>query len=103
MLIAEKLRKSNIAEYLLYMWQVEDLLRAFGLDFDKLKADYLSRFSGLADDERQRMEEWLQERAHQLERFASSTFDLRQIHLLSVGLYESIAHCGDSPSKEWKP
>lgn len=58
MLIAEKLRKSNIAEYLLYMWQVEDLLRAFGLDFDKLKADYLSRFSGLADDERQRMEEW---------------------------------------------
>ena len=58
MLIAEKLRKSNIAEYLLYMWQVEDLLRAFGLDFDKLKVDYLSRFSGLADDERQRMEKW---------------------------------------------
>ncbi|MBR2242341.1 MAG: DUF4924 family protein, partial [Prevotella sp.] len=28
MYIAKELRKKNIAEYLLYMWQVEDLLRA---------------------------------------------------------------------------
>ena len=35
MLIAQSKRKENIAEYLLYMWQVEDIIRAFGLDIDK--------------------------------------------------------------------
>ena len=29
MIIAEKLSKTNRAEYLLYLWQVEDLLRAY--------------------------------------------------------------------------
>ena len=31
MIIAQKKRKENIAEYLLYMWQVEDLIRAAGV------------------------------------------------------------------------
>ncbi|MDI9522795.1 MAG: DUF4924 family protein [Bacteroidota bacterium] len=29
--------RDNIAEYLLFMWQVEDLLRAYGLDIDKVE------------------------------------------------------------------
>ena len=29
MFIANELRKTDIAEYLLYMWQVEDTIRAF--------------------------------------------------------------------------
>ena len=37
MYISQKLQKENIAEYLLYMWQVEDLIRANGLDIDKLQ------------------------------------------------------------------
>ncbi|MGB5988353.1 MAG: DUF4924 family protein [Marinifilaceae bacterium] len=36
MLIAKEKKKSNIAEYVIYMWQVEDLLRAFNFDSDKL-------------------------------------------------------------------
>ena len=32
MFIAKQLKEKNIAEYLLYMWQVEDLLRANELD-----------------------------------------------------------------------
>ena len=31
MFTAEQLRKQNIAEYLLYMWQIEDLIRANAL------------------------------------------------------------------------
>ena len=34
MFIASQLRKQNIVEYLLYMWQIEDLIRAYGLDID---------------------------------------------------------------------
>ena len=32
MLIAQEKRKTNIAEYILYMWQLEDLLRACSFD-----------------------------------------------------------------------
>lgn len=45
MIIAEKLRTTNRAEYLLYLWQVEDILRAYGCDADRLQDEYLSRFS----------------------------------------------------------
>ncbi|MDR1130402.1 MAG: DUF4924 family protein [Prevotellaceae bacterium] len=34
MLIAKNKRKENIAEYVLYMWQIEDLLRALNFDRD---------------------------------------------------------------------
>ena len=34
MLIAKEKRHSNVSEYILYMWQIEDLIRAFKLDVD---------------------------------------------------------------------
>lgn len=36
MIIAKEKKKTNIAEYVLYMWQIEDLLRAFAFDASKL-------------------------------------------------------------------
>lgn len=58
MFVAQQLRQKSIAEYLLYMWQVEDLLRAFHLDFDELRTHYLVRFSGLSGEQREELEEW---------------------------------------------
>lgn len=55
MKIAQALKEKNIAEYLLYMWQVEDLIRANECDIDKLKANVISRFP---EDERPVLEEW---------------------------------------------
>jgi hypothetical protein len=44
MLVAQQKRKENIAEYILYLYQVEDLIRAFQLDLnlinDKLVRSY---------------------------------------------------------------
>ena len=57
MIIAQKLQKENIAEYLLYMWQVEDLIRANGLDIDKLQESYLNRFK-LEGKEADAQREW---------------------------------------------
>jgi hypothetical protein len=37
MLIAKEKRRSNIAEYIIYMWHIEDLLRACNLDIDIVK------------------------------------------------------------------
>lgn len=44
MIIARQLQESNRAEFLLYMWQIEDLLRLYGCDIDRVEAEYLSRF-----------------------------------------------------------
>lgn len=47
MIIALQKKKENIAEYLLYMWQVEDLLRACDLDEDRIDQLLVSRFNGI--------------------------------------------------------
>lgn len=57
MYIAEQLRKKNIAEYLLYMWQVEDTLRAYGLDADRMAAEYIPQF-GLDAEKSEAMKNW---------------------------------------------
>lgn len=45
MLIARNLKEENIAEYLLYMWQVEDIIRANGLDIEKIDKQIISGFN----------------------------------------------------------
>ena len=44
MFIAQELRKTNIAEYLLYMWQVEDTIRAFDFSLGRIRREYIDRF-----------------------------------------------------------
>lgn len=44
MLVAKKLKEQNIAEYLLYMWQIEDLLRANDLDIDKIEKQLIAHY-----------------------------------------------------------
>ena len=38
MFISQQLKEKNIAEYLLYMWQVEDLIRANQYDIEEIKS-----------------------------------------------------------------
>ncbi len=45
MLIAQEKRKSNIAEYILYMWQVEDLIRAHEFNIDLIEKNLISQYS----------------------------------------------------------
>ena len=49
MIIADKLRHTNRAEYILYMWQLEDLIRSYGCNFDELNEHYLRGFQLTAD------------------------------------------------------
>ena len=44
MIIARQKRNENIVEYLLYMWQVEDLIRACRFDMDAIEAYLLSKY-----------------------------------------------------------
>lgn len=57
MYIASEKRKNNIAEYLLYMWQVEDIIRANNLDIEKIKKNIIDRFN-LNENQRKELTEW---------------------------------------------
>jgi flagellin-specific chaperone FliS len=55
--IAQKLREKNIAEYLLYMWQTEDLIRAFGCSLSRIRKEYISRFN-YSDEQIEEETDW---------------------------------------------
>lgn len=44
MIIAREKRKTNIAEYVLYMWQIEDLIRAYNFDLDEIEKDVILKY-----------------------------------------------------------
>lgn len=44
MLVARQKRKENIAEYILYLYQVEDLIRAFQLDMNVINKNLVPRY-----------------------------------------------------------
>ena len=55
MKISQQLKEKNIAEYLIYMWQVEDLLRANKCDIDLIRSNVISRYPA---EEHAALEEW---------------------------------------------
>ena len=57
MIIAKQKRQENIAEYLLYLWQVEDLLRACNLDIDKVEKAVIGRCD-VDDKTRNEIKDW---------------------------------------------
>lgn len=46
MFIAREKRNNNIAEYLLYMWQIEDIIRAHDFDDEKINRDLVQQYEG---------------------------------------------------------
>ena len=44
MFISKQLKQQSIAEYLIYMWQVEDLIRAYGCDLERIREQLVARF-----------------------------------------------------------
>lgn len=57
MFIAKKLKSENICEYLLYMWQVEDLIRAFNLNMDIINERIIAQYP-VSDAERKTLYDW---------------------------------------------
>ena len=55
MFIAKQKRKENIAEYLLYMWQVEDIIRSMNCDIRLIDSNIVSQYPAQQQDE---VHEW---------------------------------------------
>ncbi len=57
MFISQELRKKNIAEYLLYMWQVEDIIRAYDCNLGRIRREYIGRFD-YTEEQKEDMTDW---------------------------------------------
>jgi hypothetical protein len=49
MLIAQEKEKTNIAEYILYMWQIEDIIRSHNFDLTQITETVISKFNAPID------------------------------------------------------
>ena len=95
MFIAHKLKKENICEYLLYMWQIEDLIRAFDLNIDTINDRIISTYPVKDEAERKSLYEWyesliemmrlenIQEKGH-LQLNKNIIIDLNDFHELLI-------------------
>ena len=41
MLVAQQKQKENIAEYIIYMYQIEDIIRAYNFDVEAILDNYV--------------------------------------------------------------
>lgn len=57
MFVAQQLRKKSVAEYLLYMWQVEDIIRAYGCSLTRITNEYISRFD-YTEEQKEEETDW---------------------------------------------
>lgn len=57
MLIAKEKEKTNIAEYILYMWQIEDLIRFNAFDLEQIYATIIAKFN-VPDEVKAEMKLW---------------------------------------------
>ena len=95
MIIAREKKKENIAEYILYMWQIEYIIRIFNLDIDKIENEIIQKFD-LSDSVKTEMRKWYsgliemmnvedkKEKGH-LQIIINTLNDLNNLHLRLIG------------------
>ena len=57
MFIAKSIREKSVVEYLLYMWQMEDLIRAYGCSLTRIRRVDIDRFE-YTDQQKDEEEDW---------------------------------------------
>lgn len=57
MFIAKSIREKSVVEYLLYMWQMEDLIRAYGCSLTRIRREYIDSFD-YTDQQKDEEEDW---------------------------------------------
>lgn len=91
MIIAHQKKDENIIEYILYMWQVEDLARAYNLDMKEIEKNIISQYKQ-PDDVMVQIKEWWEnlvammktekiEKSGHLQVITNTINDVNRLHL----------------------
>ncbi len=67
MLIAEKKRKESISEYIIFMYQTEDLIRAYNFDMGEIYKYVIQHFP-VEDEKKTRIKAWYRKIANQMKK-----------------------------------
>ena len=65
MFISRQLKQQNIAEYLIYMWQVEDMIRAYECDLDRIREELVARYPA---EQREELAQWYEDLVEMMRR-----------------------------------
>lgn len=57
MFIAHKLKEESIAEYVIYMWYIEDMMRAYDCSLARISREYIPRYQ-CNDEEEEELRDW---------------------------------------------
>ena len=91
MFIAHQLKQQNIVEYVLYMWQIEDLIRALDMDIDRINTQIVQPYP-IDDAQKVQLYDWYesliemmkregcQEHGH-LQMVRNTVNDINEMHL----------------------
>jgi len=66
MIIAQEKKKTNIIEYILYMWQIEDMIRANKFDINLINKNIIQSFDQ-PDEIKEEMQEWYKDLIQRME------------------------------------
>lgn len=58
MFTASEKKRENIAEFILYMWQIENLIRAFNLDIEKIDGEIIDKYTNLTPEQKHDLHDW---------------------------------------------
>ncbi|MDE6161325.1 MAG: DUF4924 family protein [Muribaculaceae bacterium] len=85
MLVASQKRRENIAEYLLYMWQVEDMIRALDLNIDRVRKHIIDPIPEIDDATRDEIAGWYESLIDMMRRENVETSGHLQINRNTLG------------------
>ena len=57
MIIAKQKKEENVAEYILYMWQIEDIIRGYQLDIDLIQKNIIDQYQQ-PEEVKKEIREW---------------------------------------------
>ncbi len=63
--LADKKRKQNIGEYIIYMYQMEDLIRSYQFNMEEIRQYVISHYP-IATEEKEEVSSWFQSLADQM-------------------------------------
>ena len=89
MFIANELRKKSIAEYLLYMWQVEDTIRAFGCQLSRIRREYIAHFD-YSDEQKDEETDWFGNLIRMMNEEGKRESGHLQINMVTLQLLEEL-------------
>lgn len=58
MFTASEKKRENIAEYILYMWQIENLIRAYDLDLERIDEEIIKKYSNITPEQKKELHDW---------------------------------------------